>query len=182
LAIQTPSVADVVRRVAELKKNRRKAGNLLGTGELYEADYRDIFQGRIPAGLPRIKASSEKPNYTTQGMGTLYFLLDGLTEPTWADFTWTPLPNDKTPTLEFTLPAAKEMKLLKLYSPGATLATGRAVVNGKVFPFDGVGKKTVEVRLDGSLADRIRIEFDRTGAKAAKGPYVNCFLSEVELY
>ena len=183
-ATQVPSVADVERRVAEFKKNRLKKGNLIGTGELCDADYRDIHNGKIPAGLTRIKASSEMPNYTARHTGTLYYLLDGLTEPTFAAFTWTPRSADKAPWLEFTLPEAKELKLLKLYSPGATMAAGRAVVNGKAFPFDGLGKKTVEVKLDGTLSDKVRIEFDRDGAKvkAEPGPYAQCLLSEVELY
>ena len=57
-------------------------------------------KGKIPANFTRIKVSSEMPNYTTQDFGTLYFLLDGLTEPQWADFMWTPLKKDKTPWIE----------------------------------------------------------------------------------
>ena len=90
--------------------------------------------------------------------------------------------NDKTPWLEFTLPAEKKMNCLKLYSPGATLSTGRVMVNGKVFPFDGVGRKTIEVKLDGSLSKSIKIEFDRDGAKPEDGIFSKRFLTEVELY
>ncbi len=182
LAAQVPSVEEVERRVAELKKSRLKEGNLIGTGELYEADYRNFFKGNIPPGVTTIKASSEAINYTTRNTGTLYYLLDGLTEPTWADFAWTPKANDKAPWLEFTLPAEKKMNCLKLYSPGATLSTGRVIINGKVFPFDGIGRKTIEVKLDGSFARSIRIEFDREGAKTENDHYSKCFLTEVELY
>ncbi|MBR4222566.1 MAG: hypothetical protein IKR81_15510 [Victivallales bacterium] len=182
LAAQVPSVEDVERRVAELKNSRLKEGNLIGTGELYEADYRNFFKGNIPPGVTIIKASSESINYTTRNTGTLYYLLDGLTEPTWPDFAWTPMANDKTPWLEFTLPAEKKMNCLKLYSPGATLSTGRVMVNGKVFPFDGVGRKTIEVKLDGSLSKSIKIEFDRDGAKPEDGIFSKRFLTEVELY
>ena len=56
------------------------------------------------------------------------------------------------------------------------------MVNGKVFPFDGIGRKTIEVNLDGSLSKSIKIDFDRNGAKPDNGSYFKCFLTEVELY
>ena len=182
LAGKVPSVAEVEKRIAELKKNRKKPGNLVGTGELYEADYRDMKKGKIPANFTRIKVSSEKPNYTTQDLGTLYFLLDGLTEPQWADFMWTPLKKDQTPWIELELPAEQKISKVKLYSPGATLAAGKVIVGKTVTEFNAAGKKSMEITFAPVHSKIIRIEFNRTGSKPVSGAYADRFLSEIEVY
>jgi len=182
LAGKVPSVAEVEKRIAELKKNRKKPGNLVGTGELYEADYRDMKKGKIPANFTRIKVSSEKPNYTTQDLGTLYFLLDGLTEPQWADFMWTPLKKDQTPWIELELPAEQKISKVKLYSPGATLAAGKVIVGKTVTEFNAAGKKSMEITFAPVRSKIVRIEFDRSGVKPIPGAYADRFLSEIEVY
>lgn len=183
LAQRVPDVKDIEKRIADFSASRKKPGNLIGTGELFEAQYRDMYKKNIyPEGITRITASSEKPNYTTSGMGTLYFLLDGITEPTWADFAWTPDANDEKPTLTLKLPNAKALERLILYSPGMTLAKGKVFVGDKTIPFDAVGKKVIEVKWNQSSADTVKIEFERTGATPVKGPFQKVFLSEIELY
>ena len=47
--------------------------------------------------------------------GSLYYLIDGLTEPNRVEYSWKPLPSDKKPWLEFKLSAAAPLKLVKLY-------------------------------------------------------------------
>ena len=182
LAGKVPSVAEVEKRIAELKKNRKKPGNLVGTGELYEADYRDMKKGKIPVNFTHIKVSSEKPNYTTQDFGTLYFLLDGLTEPQWADFMWTPLKKDQTPWIELELPAEQKISKVKLYSPGATLAAGKVIVGKTVTEFNAAGKKSMEITFAPVHSKIVRIEFDRSGVKPIPGAYADRFLSEIEVY
>ena len=182
LANKVPVVAEVEKRIAELKKNRKKSGNLVGTGELYEADYRDIKQGKIPANITKIKVSSEEPNYTTKEFGTLYFLLDGLTEPQWADFMWTPGKADKTPFVELEMPTVQKVSKVKLYSPGTTVAKGRVIVGDSATEFDGTGKNVVEITFKPVSSKKIRIEFDQTAARVTPGPYANRFLSEIEVY
>ncbi|MBE6403857.1 MAG: hypothetical protein E7039_09090 [Lentisphaerae bacterium] len=183
LASQVPQVAEIEKRIAELTASRKKKGNLIGTGELFEAQYRDMYKKNIyPENITRIKASSEKPNYTTAGMGTLYFLLDGLTEPTWADFAWTPAADDTAPYIELKLPRAEAVEKMVLYTPGRTLARGRVIVNGNIIPFDGTGKKVVEISWKKQISDTVKIEFERQGATPEKGPYSQVFLSEIELY
>ena len=182
LAEKIPSTADVERRVAELKRLRKKPGNLVGTGELYEADYRDMFNGKYPENITRVTVSSEKPNYTTKGMDTRYFLLDGLTEPTWADFMWTPQTSDKAPWLELLMPQAKRISRIKLYSPGCTMGKGKVVVENQSFAFDATGKNSIEINITPTVSSKVRIEFTRSAVKPLPGPFANRFLSEVEVY
>ena len=119
----------------------------------------------------------------TQKTGSLYYLIDGLTEPNRVEYSWKPLPSDKKPWLEFKLSAAAPLKLVKLYTPCGNLKSGKVIVNGKSCPFANPdGKTEISIPLDGSVSDLVRIEFGNF-SYAGKGDLVSSrLLTEVEIY
>ena len=158
----------------------RGAGkNLIGTGELYEADYLDFAAGRIPAHTVKIAASSDATFHATKRTGSLYYLVDGLTEPTRFEFTWSPKSSDKTPWLNFVLPEPSPVKLVKLYTPDARITSCRVTAGGKKYEIKENRKNVIEIPIDGTMTSEVKIEFLKT-KPATTGK--DRLLSEVEIY
>ena len=179
LAQEIPDVAAVERRIAEHRAGRRKKGNLIGTGELYEADYLDFAAGRIPAHTVKIAASSDATFHATKRTGSLYYLVDGLTEPTRFEFTWSPKSSDKTPWLNFVLPEPSPVRLVKLYTPDARITSCRVTAGGKKYEIKENRKNVIEIPIDGTMTSEVKIEFLKT-KPATTGK--DRLLSEVEIY
>ena len=140
-------------------------------------------KGQLAPGVPKITASSDARYYMTLKTGSLYYLIDGLTEPNRPEYTWKPQPKDKKPWLEFKLSAAAPLKLVKLYTPGGNLQSGQVVVNGKAFPFENTRKSLeISIPLDGAVSDLVRIEFGKFSYAAQGDEVLNRLLTEVEIY
>ncbi|MBQ6474539.1 MAG: hypothetical protein IJJ33_21340, partial [Victivallales bacterium] len=127
--------------------------------------------------------------FPTRKTGSLYYLLDGLTDSKRPEYAWSPESNDKNPWLHITLPAPASLGQLKLYSPCGNLSDGEVVVNGKSFPFHN-GRKITEGRenvvivvdLKGETSRELRISFVKFEVKANATSVTGRLLTEVELY
>ena len=185
LAGKLTPAADTRLAIEKFRAARKKPGNLIGQGEMFAADYtRYGEKGKLAPGVPKIKASSDARYYMTQKTGSLYYLIDGLTEPNRVEYSWKPLPSDKKPWLEFKLSSAAPLKLVKLYTPCGNLKSGKVIVNGKSYPFANPdGKTEISIPLDGSVSDLARIEFGKFSYPPKKGDDVSIrLLTEVEIY
>lgn len=127
LADKVIPIADCRDEIARAIAARKRPGNIIGTGELYAADYENFGKEIFPADMARLSASSEVRSYSTRNTGTLYYLLDGLTDPPQAFYAWRPQKNDKNPWLEIRLSEEAAAQELRLYS-GYTPDDGRALL------------------------------------------------------
>ncbi|MBR4663367.1 MAG: hypothetical protein IKO93_05790, partial [Lentisphaeria bacterium] len=99
------------------------------------------------------------------------------------EYTWKPLGHDRKPYLEFQLSAPAPLKMVKLYTPGGNLKSGRVIVNGKEFPFEnGKNASEITVELDGSKSDLVRIEFTKFSSPDKVDEVFKRLLTEVEIY
>ena len=184
MAARLTPAADTAAAIEKFRAARKKPGNLVGQGEMFAAEYTLYGEkGKLAPGVPKIKASSDAKYYMTQKTGSLYYLIDGLTEPNRPEYTWKPLGHDRKPYLEFQLSAAVPLKKVKLYTPCGNLKSGRVIVNGKEFPFEnGKNASEITVELDGSRSDLVRIEFTKFSYARQGDEVSNRLLTEVEIY
>ena len=187
LAGSLASVDDTVNAIAELRKSRKKPGNLAGVGEMYPIEYTWYgMNKKLAPGIPLITASSDSRHYMTRKTGSLYFLVDGLTVPNRPEYNWSPENHDKNPFVQIKLAEASNLKMVKLYTWYGNLKAGRIVVNGKKFPFvNSSGRNEISVPLNGIYSDTVRIEC--TEFRTEKLPeddfgFSAKVLSEVEIY
>ena len=96
---------------------------------------------KFKPGVPRITASSDWTFFFTKTTGSLYFLVDGLTETEQAEFSWSPLKSDRSPWVKFQLDRSVPMKEVRLYTQNGRLRSGRIVVGSKSYPFENPAGK-----------------------------------------
>lgn len=183
LADAVPTVAVTRKAIDDLRASRKKKGNIIGMGEMLVADYIDYSAGKIPAGVPKITASSDpKMFFATTHTGSRYYLIDGLTSPKRVEYTWAPDRKDNAPWISVKLPRTAKLGVLKLYTPSGNLKTGKVAVNGKEFPFvNDSNSDEITVRLNGAEGDEVLIKiekFKRGSSHRIEGR----LLTEIELY
>ena len=181
LAQTTPSVAEALKKISDHKRTRRKKGNLAAVGQLYALDYSEYAAGRVPRNVPRIRASSDARYWHTRKHGSLYYLLDGLTQPRCPEYTWRPLDSDKTPWIEIKLPAKAPVKRVLIYTPGGNLKEcSVTALPGKTVQAKNPGKNVIGLSLDGTPTDTIRIDFKKYQWSA--GILGKRLVTEIEIY
>ncbi len=111
----------VRQRIVDLRNSRKKAGNLVGLGEVDDVRvYGRYEKGDRPSHVPEIKASSDARLWFVSHyykMSTLYFLLDGATEYSANYMIWSPTPDDKDPWIEITLPQEAVVGRVAVHTP-----------------------------------------------------------------
>jgi len=167
----------------KIRQERKKKGNLVAMGEMCSIDYKRFYKKQFIPGMPVITASSESISYVTYRTGSLYFLVDGLIEPARMEFTWTPLPKDKQPFVQFALAKKSKVSKVILYTPYGNLRRGFITVNNKDYPFDNHRKENIiTVKLPINIVtDTVRItcrKFEYAGKLGLKSR----LLTEVEIY
>ena len=131
--------------------------------------------------MPKITASSDARFYMTSKTGSLYYLIDGLTETERPEYSWKPSAMDKNPWVEFKLSHSSPLHLVKLHTPSGNLKTGKIRIGGRLYPFDNSsGKTEIRIPLDGIEADTVRIECGRFNT-AGEG-IAGRLLTEVEIF
>ena len=178
-------------RIAAFNKARVKAGNLVATGELRLLDYYNSRKGIFPPGSAKIRASSEILHYFTSKTGTLLYLFDGIceVEPRDPHMCWRPLPGDKKPWLDITLPQKALVEKVILYP------VQKVVLNGKTVAEDlriGTGCLKAKVnnefkiigKFEKSTSDILEIKFQpiKTSELKLEFESPNIGLSEVEVF
>lgn len=169
---------EVIAKIDSFSRARFQRGNLMSVGDL---NYREVISrhnGKIPAGAPAYKASSEQEEYYSKNTGRLIYLFDGIVESEPRDFhmCWQPAPADKTPVLSMTLPRRSRVGQVNIHAVSRYMAYGKVVTfpslpGGRIFSVaDGKRTKagTFPAGLPRSLsvpfrpveADSIVIEFD----------------------
>ena len=175
LAASLTPVDRTLKEIADHLAARNDPRNLLNRGELliiYKAEQKRLSDPDIP----KITASSDQQYYITKEIGTsLYFLIDGLTDVDQITFTWTPLPTDKAPWVEFKLPEKHPLNELVLYTQNGNLIDCDAVVNGKTYSARNNTADRITIPLGGEESDTVRINILKRKPEA-------WLLSEVELY
>lgn len=182
LASRLPAVADTVAAINAHRAARKKTGNLAGQGEMLDIEY-TLYgeQGKLAPGVPKITASSDARFYMTSKTGSLYYLIDGLTETERPEYSWKPSAMDKNPWVEFKLSHSSPLHLVKLHTPSGNLKTGKIRIGGRLYPFDNSsGKTEIRIPLDGIEADTVRIECGRFNT-AGEG-IAGRLLTEVEIF
>ena len=185
LASSLTPVADTLKAIEDLRKSRKKPGNLVGLGDMYSIEYQLYGkEKKLAPGVPQITASSDARYYMTRETGSLYYLVDGLTAPNRVEYTWKPGPGDKKPFVQFKLSKPAALKMVKLYTLNGNLKAGQIVVNGKSFPFaNKSGKTEITVPLSGVNSDTVRIECTEFNTKSSDPfGFTGRLLSEVEIY
>ena len=183
LADAVPTVAVTEKSIAALKAARKKPGNIIGQGEMLVADYIDYSEGKVPAGVPVITASSDPKNFfATAKTGSRYYLIDGLTDPLRPEYSWSPDKKDKNPWISIKLAKSAAIGEVKLYTPEGNLKSGSVVVNGKEFPFKNpANSDELIIRLNGITGDKVLIKFNKF--KRGNNHRVNGrLLTEIEIY
>ena len=159
LANKVPNIQETIDAIQKHREARKKKGNLLGIGEMLEIEYKLYGKGKIPPNVPKITASSDQKFYITEQTGSLYYLVDGLTVPNRPEYTWSPVPTDKMPWVEFTLSKATQLKELRLYTPNANLVSCKVITGtGKTYWVKNNAENVIRVPLSGETTDKIRIE------------------------
>jgi hypothetical protein len=133
--------------------------------------------------MPVITASSDKRSYTTRQTGSLYYLVDGLTEPNRMEYSWSPLPGDKKCFVQFKLAKASPVRKVILYTPYGNLRSGFVTINNKNYPFDNPSrKKIITLTLPATVTtDQVRIICNKI-QYAGKRDLEERLLTEVEIY
>ena len=116
LASRVESLRAVRGQIQAAIAARKKNGNIIGTGELFAGDYQNFGKGIFPENMVRLASSSERTTYPTKDTGTLYYLLDGLTDPPQPYYSWLPKKDDTAPWLELVLPSKQEVSEVRLYA------------------------------------------------------------------
>ena len=172
-------------RVEQLKASRKKKGNLVGLGDMFCAEY-DLYgrYKKYAPHVPVITASSDSTIYSTRYHGSLYYLVDGLTDPNRVEYTWKPSSRDKDPFVQFKLAKKSPVKEVRLYTPCGNLEAGFVLVNGKKYPFVNNGKKKmISIRLaDKPVTDILRIHCSKASYPKSDGDLDRRLLTEVEIY
>ena len=183
LADRCPSVAGTRKAIDDLRKSRKKAGNLAGMGEMLVADYIDYSAGKLPAGAVEVTASSDPKNFfATAKTGSRYYLVDGLTKPMSVEYTWSPDRKDTAPWVKIKLPASAALGEVKLYTPSGNLQKGTVVVNGKKFPFENPGKvDMLTVYLNGEISNTVLVQIEKY-TRGNTGRIAGRLLTEIEVY
>ena len=180
MANAVPSVRGTIDAINQHRADRKKPGNLLATGELLEEDYKNIAKRKTSSRRPAHKASSDWVYYATRATGSLYYLVDGLTAPNRVENTYSPKADDKAPWLEFTLPAAKPMKELKLYTPNGNLISCRVTTSdGSSYMVKDNKNNVISIPLSGKKNSVKRLNF--LSGKRRK-TIQHRLLTELELY
>jgi hypothetical protein len=172
--------------IALREKDRFRPGNLVAAGELNRRQIHDYKQGIIPPHVPKITVSSQQEHPSYKKCATQYFLQDGIRETTGMQFmTWTPMPNDKQPWLEFEFKkeAALEKAIIFLHksTSGVQLKSGRVMAltsSGKYIPagsFANNDKFVIEVSLKPIKTRKVRIELTDVSTRGR-------LLEEIEIY
>jgi hypothetical protein len=185
-----PELAATRKAIEDFRAARKKPGNLIGMGEMLVADYLDYSAGKIPPGVPVIRASSDPGSFfTTTKTGSRYYLIDGLRNPKRVEYTWSPASDDKTPFIEIELPAATNLKELRLYTPAGNLKSGSVLIEEQIFPFteaerieENEGICTIALPLKGIASQKIRINFEQFKINFHTHNPNKRLLSEIELY
>lgn len=187
LARAVPSVQGTRDRIRDHLAARKRKGNLVGIGQMLDVDINAYSRGRVPAGIPRIKASSDWTHYVTGGShamtpkGSLYFLFDGLRNPPRFEYSWAPLARDKKPWIEITLPEKSIVRELKLCTPNGNLTSCRVTLDsGRSVTADGNRSEIFSIPLPGEKTSRIRIDFLKYGY--SRGNIGKRLLTEIEVY
>ena len=162
---------------------RKKKGNLVAMGDMYGIDYIRFGKKLYKEGMPVITASSDKRSYTTRQTGSLYYLVDGLTEPNRMEYSWSPLPGDKKRFVQFKLAKASPVRKVILYTPYGNLRSGFVTINNKNYPFDNRKKANIIaiVLPEKVITDQIRITCSKI-QYAGKRDLEERLLTEVEIY
>ena len=178
VARSLPSVPGTLAEIEKFRRNRKKNGNLIGQGEMLDIEYiRYGKERKFKPGVPRITASSDWTFFFTKTTGSLYFLVDGLTETEQAEFSWSPLKSDRSPWVKFQLDRSVPMKEVRLYTQNGRLRSGRIVIGSKSYPFENpAGKNQINVVLDGKKADTFTVYPEKLSSGTDR------VLVEVELY
>ncbi len=121
LANTVPSVKETVEAIENLRINRKKPGNVLGTGELFNIDYVN-YGNKIDSGIfPIMSATSDSKFYFTVKTGSLPFLLDGITEPNLTSMAWSPTKDDKSPAIDIQLREPSVVSKVCIYTENGNL-------------------------------------------------------------
>ena len=160
-ANSVPSVTGTVRQIEEHRRSRRKPGNLIALGEMKEADYLEYNDGKIPPGVPKLTASSDARYYITQKIGSLYFLVDGISDPLGVEMSWSPKTEDSSPWLDIVLPQPAPVKQVKLYTPDGNLIAGRILAGEQTCEFTDNTDNVITVALDGTVIESFKLEIIR---------------------
>lgn len=122
LANSVPTVKETVDAIENLRKNRKKPGNLIGTGEIFNIDYVN-YGNKIDTGVfPVMSASSDSIFYFTRKTGSLPFLLDGITEPNQESMAWSPTKADKSPAIDIQLRKPATVSKVCIYTQNGNLS------------------------------------------------------------
>lgn len=182
LADAVPSVPAIVEKIEQYKKDRRKPGNLLATGELLGAQYEELADGKNPENFPVLTASSDAIFYVTREIGSMLFLIDGIVDPLRLEMAWSPNRSDAKPWLNVKMNAKHQVKMIKLYTPMGNLKSGRIIAGGKNYDFKDNKDQVISIALDGDLIDSFKLEVlswscDDNAAGASKR-----LLTEIEAF
>ncbi|MBO5723495.1 MAG: hypothetical protein J6S58_01565 [Lentisphaeria bacterium] len=179
-------VQKTLKAIANLKKNRKKKGNLVGLGDMFSIEY--ILYGnqkkQYAKETPIITCSTDSRYWMTHKTGSMYYLVDGLTEPTRQEYSWKPESYDKNPFVQFLLRKKAPVKEVVLYTPCGNLQSGKVVVNNKEYPFINSGKKNrISILLkDKPVTDTVRIYCSKFSYPKNTDDVEKRLLTEVEIY
>lgn len=155
------SVAATMKAIDNFKAARKKKGNLVGLGDMFSIEY--ILYGnqkkQFKADTPIITCSTDARYWFTSKTGSMYYLVDGLTEPTRPEYSWKPEKHDKNPYIQFQLRKKAPVKEVRIFTPTGNLQSGKVVINGKEYPFENKEKKNeiiVPIK-DKAMTDIVRI-------------------------
>ena len=179
-------VKETLKAIAGHKASRKKKGNLVGLGEMFSVEYIRYGNQKKQYGknIPIITCSTDSRYWMTSKTGSMYYLVDGLTDPTRMEYSWKPEKHDKNPFVQFDLRKKTPVKEVRLYTPCGNLEGGKVVVNGKDYPFENKGKKKmISIPLkDKPVSGIVRICCSKFSYPAQGDDLDKRLLTEVEIY
>lgn len=192
LAARLPNEAEWRKTIAVAVTALKKPGNLIGLGQMYPADYLEYGgAGKIPSGVAKMRASSDLLVYELRQTGSLYYLINGLTDAGAGFNAWQPTPEDIAPWLEVTLPTPAMVSAVRLYTfvngGNANLVAG-AIDLGQhgqwreVGRFEENAKECIVVNFSPQTAEMVRLRVLKTNPAPAEARMTGRLLSEVEVY
>lgn len=181
------SLDSIRKKIADYRRQRKKTGNLIGIGERLTQEYLDFQSGKRPADIPEMTASSDQTSWFSAKTGSLYYLLDGVTDDAAYFMTWSPESGDASPWIQIQFSRKKRIRRVKLYTlcdkKGKPRLDSAEIMikdkNGfrKMAEISKNAERIIEVSFPETETDIIRIENIRVN------PDVNArTLTEIEVY
>ncbi|MBO4344816.1 MAG: hypothetical protein J5833_03620 [Victivallales bacterium] len=182
LANSVPSVKETVDAIENHRRNRKKPGNIIGTGELFNIDYVN-YGNKIDKGIfPIMSATSDSKFYTTKKTGSLPFLLDGITVPNLASMAWSPTSDDKAPAINIQLREPAVVSKVCIYTMNGNLTDVKVTTsNDDTALATGNTEDCIVLRLPPKTCKSLRFEFLKARVMSSQG-YNERLVTEIEAY